>query len=120
MILLSDGDDTGSSIPYRDALEYARRSGVSIYSVGLNVGKLSVGIRRKLTSLSEETGGRVFFIGQAEELVGVYDEIEEELRSQYLLAYTSDKPKTDDAYREVEVKVKKGGVKARTIRGYYP
>ncbi len=120
MILLSDGDDTGSSIPYRDALEYARRSGVSIYSVGLNVGKLSVGIRRKLTSLSEETGGRVFFIGQAEELVGVYDEIEEELRSQYLLAYTSDKPNTDGAYREVEVKVKKGGVKARTIRGYYP
>ncbi|MGB6337082.1 MAG: VWA domain-containing protein [Thermoanaerobaculia bacterium] len=120
LILLSDGDDTGSSIPYRDALEYARRSGVAIYSVGLNVGKLSVGIRRKLTNLAEETGGQVFFIGQAEELVGVYDEIEEELRSQYLLAYTSDMPNTDGTYREVEVKVKKGGLKARTIRGYYP
>jgi VWFA-related protein len=120
LILLSDGDDTGSSIPFRDALEYARRSGVAVYAVGLNVGKLSVGIRRKLTNLAEETGGRVFFIGQAEELVGVYDEIEEELRSQYLLAYTSDMPNTDGAYREVEVKVKKGGLKARTIRGYYP
>ena len=84
------------------------------------MGKVSIGIRRKLTNLAEETGGRVFFIGQAEELVGVYDEIEEELRSQYLLAYTSDLPKTDGAYREVEVKVKKGGLKARTIRGYYP
>ncbi len=120
LILLSDGDDTGSSIPYRDALEYARRSGVAVYAVGLNVGKLSVGIRRKLTNMAEETGGRVFFIGKAEELVGVYDEIEEELRSQYLLAYTSDLPNTDGTYREVEVKVKKSGLKARTIRGYYP
>lgn len=119
LILLSDGDDTASSIPFRNALEFARRSGVTIYSIGLDVGALGAA-RRKLAELAEETGGRSFFIKRAEELRGVYDEIERELRSRYLLAYTSDRPRGDGAYRTVEVKVKGRGLKARTIRGYYP
>ena len=119
LIVLSDGDDTISSLPYRDALEYARRSGVVVYAVGLNVGGLKAGIRKKLTQLAEESGGKVFFIKEAQELFGVYDEIEEDLRSQYLLAYASDASASSADFRTVEVKVK-GGLKARTIRGYYP
>ena len=79
MVLLSDGDDTSSAMAYRDALEYARRSGVTIYTIGLNVGKLQTGVRGKLTELARETGGRTFFISQASELTLVYKEIEEEL-----------------------------------------
>ena len=120
MILLSDGDDTASSIPFRDALEYAKRSGVAIYTIGLDVGSLKGGVRRKLNQMAEETGGRSFYIKNAFELKGVYDEIEEELRSQYLLAYSSDLPATEGEYREVEVKLKDKKYKARTIRGYYP
>ncbi len=120
LILLSDGDDTASGVPFRDAMEYARRSGVAVYSVGLDVDRLEVGIRRKLTQLAEESGGRAFFISRAEELAGVYSEVEEELRSQYLLAYTSDRPDSDGAFRQVEVKVRGGKLKARTTRGYYP
>ncbi len=119
LVLLSDGDDTASSIAFDDALEYARRSGVVIYPIGLNVGGLELGIHRKLGQLAQETGGRVFFIDRAEDLAGVYQQIEEELRSRYLIAYASDRPEGRE-YREVEVKVKKGGLKARTIRGYYP
>ena len=65
------------------------------------------------------TGGRSFFISKAEELAPVYGDIERELRSQYLLAYTSDRGGEGEEYREVEVRVK-GRYKARTISGYYP
>lgn len=121
LVLLSDGDDTASSISFKEALEYARRSGVAIYSIGLEVGKLNLGVRNKLKSMAEETGGQVFFISKAEELRDVYEQIEEELRSRYLLAYNSDSRVSEEgSFREVEVKVKKRGLEARTIRGYYP
>ncbi len=121
LVLLSDGDDTASSLSYREALEYAKRSGVAIYSIGLNIGRLQVETRNKLQELAQQTGGRSYFISSADELRGVYGAIEKELRSQYLLAYTSDRPpgEDDDKFRKIEVKVK-GGNKARTISGYYP
>ena len=120
LILLSDGDDTASGVAFPDVLEYGRRSGVGVYSIGLEVERLDMSIRRKLTNLAQETGGRPFFITKATDLAGVYRRIEEELRSQYLLAYTSDRPATDGEYREVQVKVRGGKLKARTTRGYYP
>jgi VWFA-related protein len=121
LILLSDGEDTSSTIPYRDALEYAKRSGVAVYSVGLDIGRLDFDVRKKLGELAEQTGGRSFFIRQAEELRAVYAEIERELRSQYLVAYNSDRPSSASAeFREVEVRVRDGKLSARTIRGYYP
>ncbi len=120
MVLLSDGDDTASAMAFRDALEYARRSGVTIYTIGLNVGKLQTGVRGKLNDLAKETGGRSFFISRAAELATVYREIEEELRSQYLVAYSSDRPEQDGQFRQVEVEVRGGKLKTRTISGYYP
>ena len=120
LVLLSDGEDTSSTLAFAEALEYARRSGVAVFTIGLRIGKLQVGVRRKLENLAEETGGRTFYISEATELFGVYDEIEEELRSQYLVAYGSDQTGGEDRYREVEVEVRGGKLKARTIRGYYP
>jgi VWFA-related protein len=120
LVVLSDGDDSTSYYTFEDALEYARRAGVVIYTVGLNVGSLQLGVRNKLTALAGETGGRSFFIGQAAELDSVYREIEEELRSQYLLTYASDNPKSDGEFRTVDLTVQEGRLKARTIRGYYP
>jgi VWFA-related protein len=119
LILLSDGDDTASHVSFREALEYARHSGVVIYTIGLGVGGLNLGIRNKLKDLSSDTGGRSFFISKAEELLSVYKVIEAELRSQYLLAYASNQKAEQGTYRTVEVKVKKRGYTARTARGYY-
>ena len=87
---------------------------------GLGVGGLNIKVKNKLTELAKETGGRNFMISKASELSGVYREIEEELRSQYLLAYSSDRPSPDGAFRMIEVKAAGGKYKARTIRGYYP
>lgn len=120
LILLSDGEDTSSSLGFREALEYSRRSGVAIYAIGLGIGKSDFGVRNKLDALANQTGGRTFYIKQAEDLRSVYAQIEKELRSQYLVAYNSDSSKSKDEYREIELKVQDGKLNARTIRGYYP
>ncbi len=119
LVLLSDGEDTSSTIQFKDALDYARRSGVVIYPIGLNIGMTAIGVRDKLNNLAQVTGGRSFYISKAVELETVYDQIEEELRSQYLIAYASDAPRESNQFRTVEVKTK-GKFKARTIAGYYP
>jgi Ca-activated chloride channel family protein len=120
LILLTDGEDTSSNTPWEKALEYARRSGVAIYTVGLNVPVIKPEVRGHLAELAEATGGRVFYVERADELASVYGEIEHELRSRYYLAYNSDRPEDEapGGYWPVEVKVKRG--KARTMRGYYP
>ncbi len=119
LVLLSDGEDTASSIDFKSTLEYARRSGVVVYAIGLGIGRTMVSVRHSLNNLTQETGGRAFYINQAAELRTAYAQIEKELRSQYLLAYQSDRPATDETFREIEVKVT-GKRKARTISGYYP
>jgi VWFA-related protein len=120
IILLSDGKDEGSHYTFSDALEYARRSGVAIYTVGIDLSTQNADVRLKLSRLADETGGRFFFIERAKELEGIYDTIQKELRSQYLLAYQSSKEGNDDKFRIVEVKMAKPGMEAKTVKGYYP
>jgi Ca-activated chloride channel homolog len=120
LVVLSDGKDEGSRYTFNDALEYARRSGVAIYTVGIDLSSREADVRTKLSRLAEDTGGRFFFITGAGDLPGVYQAIEKELRSQYLLAYQSSSAGDSDKYRTVEVKVGKPGLEAKTLRGYYP
>jgi len=120
IVLLSDGDDQGSRYRFEDALEYARRTGVAIYAIGLGPASSEAIIRTKLMRLASETGGRSFFVHRALELGGVYEVVEAELRTQYLLAYQSTNAGSDDAFREVTVRVARPGAEAKTIRGYYP
>jgi Ca-activated chloride channel family protein len=120
LVLLSDGDDNTSQLTYDEALEYSKRSGVAIYTIGLNIPAHSIGIRRKLNGLGEATGGRVFYVSKAAELAGVYAEIERELRSRYLLAFQSGQAAGAGGYRQIEVKMRRPGLRARTARGYYP
>jgi VWFA-related protein len=120
LVLLSDGDDNASYIKFKDAMEYASRSGVAIYAIGLNLPAFEVGVRNKLEELTRATGGRVFFTQNADDLPGIYKQIETELRSRYLVAYNSTEITAQSGFRPVEIKLKKGGLKARTARGYYP
>ena len=120
IILLSDGKDEGSRYNFADVLEYARRSGVAIYTVGIGLSSQNADIRLKLSRLADETGGRFFFIEKAKELDGIYDTIQKELRSQYLLAYQSSQEGGTDKFRAIEVKMAKPGMEAKTVRGYYP
>jgi VWFA-related protein len=120
IVLLSDGRDEGSRYTYEAALEYARRSGVSLYTVGININTSQSDVRLKLSRLAEETGGRSFFIDRATEIERIYTLIQAELRSQYLLAYQSTSEAKPDKFRIVEIKMAKPGLEAKTLKGYYP
>jgi Ca-activated chloride channel family protein len=120
LILISDGEDQSSRYRFEDALEYARRTGVGIYTIGLGTAANTPVVRSHLLRLASETGGQSFFISRALELARIYDTIERELRTQYLLAYQSSQEGDADTFRQVEVKVARPGVEAKTLRGYYP
>jgi VWFA-related protein len=116
LVLISDGKDEGSRFTWDDALDYARRAGVTIYSIGLGESL----DKRKLSRLAEETGGRSFFLKSVDELAGIYAQVEKELRSQYLIAYQSTNTTGGSTFRAVELKVDQPGTEVKTIRGYYP
>lgn len=118
LVVLSDGGDNRSQVDYATALEHAKASGVVIYAIGLDTPSLDVGARRALRAFAEETGGRAFFVGRAEELQGTYAQIAEELRRQVLIAYAPDVPGPGAMQRAVEVLVERPGVRVRSVRGY--
>ncbi len=119
IVVLTDGEDSNSAYTYEDAIDFARRTGVAIYIVGLRLQSQKNEVRMRMQRLARETGGECFFIDRASQLGEVYDSIQQELRSQYLIAYQSSKEGGDE-FREVEVKMHRKGLDAKTIRGYYP
>jgi hypothetical protein len=77
--------------------------------------------RFQLKRLASVTGGRAFFVGRGTKLDSIYAEIDRELRSQYLLAYTSTSEKPSDELRKIDVRVDADSkTRVRTITGYYP
>jgi Ca-activated chloride channel family protein len=123
IIVLSDGDDTSSLIEYEEVLDLAKRSETAIYAIGL---RQENGARREfkeaefvLRQLSQETGGRVFFPTSVAELPKIYEQIADELSSQYSIAYSSKNPQRNGAWRRIAVRVKRPGLTARTRQGYY-
>jgi Ca-activated chloride channel family protein len=120
MIILTDGDDNASRMDFDKTMDYARRSGVTIYTVGIDLPITKVGIRSHLMRLARTTGGEAFFLSRGAGLQPVYERINRELRSQYLLAYTSTSEAAPDVFRKIAVKVKRPKLEVRTISGYYP
>ena len=97
----------------------ARRAAVPIYAIGIAIRSAEIDTRYKLNKLASETGGNVYYIERAIELAQIYDDIQNELRSQYVLGfYPPEGVKSGSKWREVTVQVSEG--KAKTIRGYYP
>jgi Ca-activated chloride channel family protein len=123
IVVLSDGDDTSSVIEYDDVLDLAKRSETAIYAIGLRQPESGRGKFKEaefvLRQLSQETGGRVFFPTSIAELPKIYEQISEELASQYTMAYSSKNPMRNGAWRRIDVRVNKPGATARTRRGYY-
>ncbi|MGH9380060.1 MAG: VWA domain-containing protein [Thermoanaerobaculia bacterium] len=120
MILLTDGKDEGSRFSFDDAREYARRSGVAVYAIGLGFERGDREARRLLTRLTGETGGRFVAVDSPAQLPAIYRSIEDELRSRYYIGYQSTNTGGGDEFRRVEVSVDVADAQASTIRGYYP
>ena len=125
IVILSDGEDTSSLVSFDEVLDLAKRSETAIYTIGLR-NRESINASRGfkeaefvLKQLAQETGGRAFFPSRAEELPAVYDQISEELSSQYLMGYSSRNPKRDGLWRRVVVRVTRPNSTARAKLGYY-
>ena len=118
LLVLSDGKDESSRFEFAETLEYARRAGITIYSIGFRLNDFSA--RAKLTALADETGGRSFYIRNIEELGEIYGQIQRELRSQYLIAYQSSNTEDDGAFRSVDLRIDRSDVEVKTVSGYYP
>ncbi|HYR47015.1 MAG TPA: VWA domain-containing protein, partial [Thermoanaerobaculia bacterium] len=120
LVLLTDGKDTASKFDFETMLEYVRKAGISIYGIGLKISGTDLEVKYKLNKLAQATGGQTFYVDSAKNLDAIYRQINEELRSQYLLTYYSTNPGGKDKWRKVEVKVEPVSLQARTLSGYYP
>lgn len=117
LIIVSDGEDTASRTDYESTLRYARSARVPIYVIGIGLSSIGTG---RIRGLAAETGGNVYFIRDVKQLESTYQELERELRTQYVLGYYSDGGKEGE-YRQVEVTVPgRKDLRIRTIRGYIP
>lgn len=119
LIVLTDGEDNASKAPFERALDYARRSGVTVYTVAIDLPISAVRARSHLARLARATGGEAFFLPAQPRLGPVYEQIARELRSQYILAYSSASEAAPGTFRSISVKVKKPGLSVRTIAGYF-
>lgn len=120
LIVLTDGEDTTSRVPYEEMLAYVRASRVPLYFIGIGLGFGNISGTNKMKSLAAETGGVAYFIGDVKQLAATYEKLESDLRSQYLVAYKTESSTKDQKYRSVEVKVDRPGAVVRTIRGFIP
>jgi len=124
LILLTDGEDQGSKVKLEAALEAAQKADIIIYSVNIHDRGfyarqgMGYGGESALRKLSDETGGRVIDANSKDSSVA-FQQIANELRTQYLLGYTPTNTKLDGTFRRIEVKVHAGNAKVNARRGYY-
>jgi VWFA-related protein len=146
LILLTDGDDHGSKVSISDSIEAAQRADTLVYSIyfvdqeqsnnsfgGPGMGRhggMGGGGRRPqqqsrgdgkkvLQRISKETGGSFFEVSKKLPIDKIYEQIEEELRSQYNLGYTPDKSDAGSGFRKIKVTAKGKGLTVQARDGYY-
>ena len=123
IILLTDGLDTTSRLPQKEAINRALAAETVVYVIG--IGSKREGVNRDaLRELAERTGGRAFFPDKKFDLNAAFTEIEQELRTQYLIAYSSTNKKHDGSYRKITIEItnadlKKEKLELRHRPGYY-
>jgi VWFA-related protein len=118
MIILTDGDDFGSKLRLKDAIEAAQRADTVAY-VLLITDPMYPSNYGDMSKLCEQTGGRIIEVRHPGKLDKAFAEIAAELRSQYLLGFSSTNPVNDGKFRRLEVK-SKDGYKVQARKGYYP
>ncbi len=124
IILLTDGRDTTSRISRLAAIDQAIQSETVVYAIGIGDSKYEGVNKQALREISERTGGRAFFPKKADDLKDAFAEIEQEMRSQYLVAYSSSNKKRDGSFRTMTIEVanpelSKEGLKLRYRPGYF-
>jgi VWFA-related protein len=127
LILITDGVDQGSRVSRDKAIEAAQKADTIIYSIQYvdyafyNRGYYSMGgvSDADLKRMSEQTGGRVFYVDRNNTLLDIFRQIEEEVRTQYSIAYTPANSKKDGTFRKIEIRTRQKELKVQARRGYY-
>lgn len=125
LIIISDGQDHGSMIDREFAVETAQRSDVILYAILFHdrgfygMGGSAYRGDRVLKDMAEETGGRLFEADNDRELRSAFEQISNELRSQYSLGYTPTNAARDGSYRRLDVRVNGRGYRVQARKGYY-
>lgn len=125
MIILTDGQDEGSQLKIKDAIEAAQKANVIVYPIliadtqqYLMAGEMYMG-SSAMGQLAQQTGGRVINVGNnGRKLEDAFDQIQDELRTQYLLSYTPTNRNADGTYRKIDLDCGKG-LKIQARKGYY-
>jgi VWFA-related protein len=119
IVILSDGDDNQSRVTRQEAIEMAQRAEVIVYAISTNIsGVVSKG-DKYMEELAEATGGRVFFPLKLEDIAEKFANIQEELRSQYAVAYKPTDFLADGRYRSIDIMAANKKFKVRARKGYY-
>ena len=136
MILISDGDDNLSNHTRSEAIEMAQRSSVVIYTISTSTQWIQLSqtdpdkaANRKthltegdkiLQDLAEETGGRAFFPYHVDDLDQSFQDIGDELRNQYSIAYIPTNSQLNGKYHRIRIEVPDHkGYQVRARRGYF-
>ncbi len=126
MILLTDGEDEGSRLKIKDAIEAAQKADAICYVLLIadrgfyGFGGMGYSGDAEMRKLTQETGGRMIEVGnKIDKLRQAFDQIAQELRSQYNIGYTPTNAVRDGGFRKVEIKPKQGEYKIQARSGYY-
>ncbi|HEY1483555.1 MAG TPA: VWA domain-containing protein [Candidatus Acidoferrum sp.] len=136
MILISDGEDNLSTHTRAEAIEMAQRTSVVIYTISTSTQWVTLDDPKKeqsgnrkyhltdgdkiLQALAEETGGRSFYPYHVDDLDQSFQDIGEELRNQYSLAYNPSNHGIDEKYHKIKIETPdRKGYQVRARRGYY-
>ncbi|MEE8583373.1 MAG: VWA domain-containing protein [Acidobacteriota bacterium] len=122
IVLVSDGLDRDSETSKKDVLRVLQTHGVALYCIGTN--RFTADQKKEgwdlMEDLAEKTGGQAFFPYAVERLEESFEQVNQELRSQYLIAYSPTRTERDGTFRKFRVKIKKGGgFRIRHRQGYY-
>jgi Ca-activated chloride channel family protein len=119
IILLSDGDDNLSHVTREEAIDMAARAEVIVYTISTNISGMKGKGDKVLERIADATGGRAFFPFQMRDVSDAFLSIQEELRSQYAVAYKPADFAADGRYRTIAILAQDKGMKVRTRKGYY-
>ncbi len=126
MILLTDGEDEGSRLKIKDAIEAAQKADAICYVLLIadrgfyGMGGMGYHGDFEMKKLTEETGGRVIVVGnKIDKLREAFDQISQELRSQYNVGYVPTNTARDGSFRKVAIKPKQSDYKIQARSGYY-
>ncbi len=125
MILITDGEDQGSTESEKSAIEAAQKSDAIIYGI-LYVDRqfyggfgTSYGGAGVLKHMAEETGGRLFQVDRKNTLENIFQQIQDEMRTQYLIGYTPTNGNKDGSYRKIDLRAHDKDMKVQVRKGYY-